>query len=165
LHATFYTIKLYYSNFKKSSLIETNFEQTGLARRKKVCRSAEPSVTQGAAEEIGAARAIAAAEAKLLEGSPTQIEYAAERGLEYNIELTCDPVLGQGRIPCIERNGHAATRALNCSRFSLFTDGRHKLPFDEIVAVIEETEQALPPLYQKTSMAGIARAYLQRLDG
>ena len=108
---------------------------------------------------------MAAAKAKLLEGSPTQIEYAAEMGLEHNLGLTCAQVRGQGQIPCIERNGHAATRALNCSRFSLFSDGRHKIPLDEIVAVIEETEQALPPLYQKTSMAGIARAYLQRLDG
>ena len=93
-----------------------------------------------------------------------QIEYAAEMGLEHNLGLTCDPVLGLVQIPCIERNAHAATRALNCCRFALLTDGRHKIPFDEIVAVMKETGQALPPLYRETSTAGIAKAYLQRQE-
>ncbi len=119
----------------------------------------------GCQGEIGTACAMAAAAAaKLLGGSPAQIEYAAEMGLEHNLGLTCDPVLGLVQIPCIERNAHAATRALNCSRFALLTDGRHKIPFDEIVAVMKETGQALPPLYRETSTAGIAKAYLQRQE-
>ena len=119
----------------------------------------------GCQGEIGTACAMAAAAAtQLLGGSPPQVEYAAEMGLEHNLGLTCDPVLGLVQIPCIERNAHAATRALNCGRFALLTDGRHKIPFDEIVAVMKETGQALPPLYRETSTAGIARAYQQRHD-
>jgi L-serine dehydratase len=119
----------------------------------------------GCQGEIGTACAMAAAAAaKLHGGSPQQIEYAAEMGLEHNLGLTCDPVLGLVQIPCIERNAHAATRALNCCRFALLTDGRHKIPFDEIVAVMKETGQALPSLYRETSNAGIAKAYQQRKE-
>jgi L-serine dehydratase len=119
----------------------------------------------GCQGEIGTACAMAAAAAaKLYGGSPQQIEYAAEMGLEHHLGLTCDPVMGLVQIPCIERNAHAATRALNCCRFALLTDGRHKIPFDEIVAVMKETGQALPSLYRETSNAGIARAYLLRQD-
>ena len=120
----------------------------------------------GCQGEIGTACAMAAAAAaKLHGGSPQQIEYAAEMGLEHNLGLTCDPVMGLVQIPCIERNAHAATRALNCCRFALLTDGRHKIPFDEIVAVMKETGQALPSLYRETSGAGIAKAYKERKDG
>jgi L-serine dehydratase len=119
----------------------------------------------GCQGEIGTACAMAAAAAaKLYGGSPQQIEYAAEMGLEHNLGLTCDPVMGLVQIPCIERNAHAATRALNCARFALLTDGRHKIPFDEIVAVMKETGQALPSLYRETSCAGIAKAYQQRQE-
>jgi L-serine dehydratase len=119
----------------------------------------------GCQGEVGTACAMAAAAAaKLHGGSPQQIEYAAEMGLEHNLGLTCDPVLGLVQIPCIERNAHAATRALNCCRFALLTDGRHKIPFDEIVLVMKETGQALPSLYRETSGAGIAKAYQDRQE-
>ncbi|HPI46388.1 MAG TPA: L-serine ammonia-lyase, iron-sulfur-dependent, subunit alpha, partial [Tenuifilaceae bacterium] len=49
----------------------------------------------GCQGEIGTACAMAAAAmAQILGGSPTQIEYAAEMGMEHNLGLTCDPVLG-----------------------------------------------------------------------
>lgn len=119
----------------------------------------------GCQGEVGTACAMAAAAAvKLHGGSPQQIEYAAEMGLEHHLGLTCDPVLGLVQIPCIERNAHAATRALSCCHFALLTDGRHKIPFDEIVLVMKETGQALPPLYRETSGAGIAKAYRQRQE-
>lgn len=119
----------------------------------------------GCQGEVGTACAMAAAAAvKLHGGSLQQIEYAAEMGLEHHLGLTCDPVLGLVQIPCIERNAHAATRALSCCHFALLTDGRHKIPFDEIVAVMKETGQALPPLYRETSGAGIAKAYRQRKE-
>ncbi|MDT8443665.1 MAG: L-serine ammonia-lyase, iron-sulfur-dependent, subunit alpha [Desulfuromonadales bacterium] len=117
----------------------------------------------GCQGEIGTACAMAAAAAtKLYGGSLRQIEYAAEMGLEHHLGLTCDPVLGLVQIPCIERNAHAATRALSCCHLALLTDGGHKVPFDEIVAVMKETGQALPSLYRETSGAGIAEAYRRR---
>ena len=70
----------------------------------------------GCQGEVGVACAMASGAAtQLLGGSPAQIEYAAEMGLEHHLGMTCDPVCGLVQIPCIERNAYAAARA---SRFS-----------------------------------------------
>ena len=117
----------------------------------------------GCQGEIGTACAMAAAAAtQLFGGSVRQIEYAAEMGLEHHLGLTCDPVQGLVQIPCIERNAHAATRAMSCCHFALLSDGGHKISFDEIVAVMKETGQALPSIYRETAGGGIAQAYRQR---
>ena len=99
----------------------------------------------GCQGEIGTACAMAAAAATQLHGGTIkQIEYAAEMGLEHHLGLTCDPVNGLVQIPCIERNAHAATRALSCCHFALLSGGEHKISFDEITLVMNETGHALP---------------------
>jgi L-serine dehydratase len=118
----------------------------------------------GCQGEIGTACAMAAAAAtQLLGGSLRQIEYAAEMGLEHHFGLTCDPVAGLVQIPCIERNAHAATRAMSCCRFALLSDGSHRISFDDAVAVMDETGRALPRLFRETSMGGLAQVYARRL--
>ncbi len=120
----------------------------------------------GCQGEIGTACAMAAAAAaQLLGGSPQQIEYAAEMGLEHHLGLTCDPVGGLVQIPCIERNAHAATRALSCARFALLSDGLHRISFDDVVTVLLETGKALPTLYRETATGGLARVYEKRIAG
>jgi len=117
----------------------------------------------GCQGEIGSACAMAAAAAtQLLGGSIRQIEYAAEMGVEHLLGLTCDPVGGLVQIPCIERNAHAAVRALGCAHFALLSDGVHKITFDEVMAVMMETGQAIPPMYRETSEAGLADKYRKR---
>ena len=117
----------------------------------------------GCQGEIGTACAMAAAAATQLHGGTVnQIEYAAEMGLEHHLGLTCDPVNGLVQIPCIERNAHAASRALSCCHFALLSGGEHKISFDEITTVMKKTGQALPSLYRETSGGGIAEAYRQR---
>ncbi len=117
----------------------------------------------GCQGEIGTACAMAAAAATQLHGGTVgQIEYAAEMGLEHHLGLTCDPVNGLVQIPCIERNAHAATRAVSCCHFALLSGGEHKITFDEITQVMKETGHALPSLYRETSTGGIAQAYRQR---
>jgi L-serine dehydratase len=117
----------------------------------------------GCQGEVGTACAMAAAAATQLHGGTgRQIEYAAEMGLEHHLGLTCDPVDGLVQIPCIERNAHAATRALSCCHFALLSGGEHKITFDEITRVMKETGQALPSIYRETSGGGIAQAYRQR---
>ncbi len=117
----------------------------------------------GCQGEVGTACAMAAAAAtQLYGGSIRQIEYAAEMGLEHHLGLTCDPVKGLVQIPCIERNAHAAARAMSCCHLALLSDGVHKISFTEIVAVMKETGQALPSLYRETAGGGIAQAYRQR---
>ncbi|MFW6158320.1 MAG: L-serine ammonia-lyase, iron-sulfur-dependent, subunit alpha [Planctomycetota bacterium] len=118
----------------------------------------------GCQGEIGTACAMAAAAAaQLFGGSPQQIEYAAEMGLEHHFGLTCDPVRGLVQIPCIERNAHAAARAVSCARFALLSDGRHRITFDDAVSVLLETGRALPKLYRETAGGGLAGVYEKRI--
>lgn len=113
----------------------------------------------GCQGEVGVACAMAAAAVtQLMGGSPSQIEYAAEMGLEHHLGLTCDPVGGLVQIPCIERNAYAAARALDASIYALYTDGRHRVSFDQAVEVMKQTGNDLPSLYKETSEGGLAKA-------
>ena len=94
-------------------------------------------------------------------GSPAQIEYAAEMGLEHHLGMTCDPVCGLVQIPCIERNAYAAARALDANIYSAFTDGSHRVSFDKVVAVMKQTGHDLPSLYKETGEGGLAKDYEQ----
>jgi len=111
----------------------------------------------GCQGEIGTACAMAsAAAAQLFGGTPNQIEYAAEMGLEHHLGLTCDPVCGLVQIPCIERNAFAASRALDANTFALLSDGKHTISFDTIVETMNRTGNDLPRIYKETSEGGLA---------
>jgi L-serine dehydratase len=111
----------------------------------------------GCQGEVGTACAMAAAAAAQLRGgTPVQIEYAAEMGIEHHLGLTCDPVKGLVQIPCIERNVHAAVRAIDSARYSLLSDGRHFISFDRVTKVMKQTGKDLPSLYRETSLGGLA---------
>ncbi|MDE6038060.1 MAG: L-serine ammonia-lyase [Duncaniella sp.] len=111
----------------------------------------------GCQGEVGVACAMAAAAAsQLFGGTPAQIEYSAEMGLEHHLGLTCDPVCGLVQIPCIERNAYAAARALDANLYAAFSDGRHSVSFDRIVEVMKQTGHDLPSLYKETSQGGLA---------
>lgn len=117
----------------------------------------------GCQGEVGVACAMASAAAcQLFGGSPYQIEYAAEMGLEHHLGMTCDPICGLVQIPCIERNAFAATRALDANIYSTFSDGRHRISFDHVVEVMKQTGKDLPSLYKETSAGGLALHYQQR---
>lgn len=119
----------------------------------------------GCQGEVGVACAMAAAAAcQLFGGSPAQIEYAAEMGLEHHLGMTCDPVCGLVQIPCIERNAYAAARALDANIYATFTDGTHRVSFDKLVRVMKETGHDLPSLYKETSTGGLAKDYRQMWD-
>jgi L-serine dehydratase len=114
----------------------------------------------GCQGEVGVACAMAAAAAsQLFGGSPAQIEYAAEMGLEHHLGMTCDPVCGLVQIPCIERNAYAAARALDANLYSSFTDGIHRVSFDRVVAVMKQTGHDLPSLYKETGEGGLAKTH------
>lgn len=126
-----------------------------------VKRNASISGAQvGCQGEIGVACAMAAAAASQLSGgSIQQIEYAAEMGLEHHLGLTCDPVCGLVQIPCIERNAFAATRAYDACMFAMFSDGRHRVQFDNVVEAMRATGHDLPSLYKETSEGGLAKTF------
>ncbi|WP_298073165.1 L-serine ammonia-lyase [uncultured Bacteroides sp.] len=114
----------------------------------------------GCQAEVGTACSMASAAAnQLFGGSPAQIEYAAEMGLEHHLGMTCDPVCGLVQIPCIERNAYAAARALDANLYSSFTDGMHRVSFDKVVEVMKQTGNDLPSLYKETSEGGLSKDY------
>lgn len=131
-----------------------------------VKRNASISGAQvGCQGEIGVACAMAAAAAcQLSGGSIQQIEYAAEMGLEHHLGLTCDPVCGLVQIPCIERNAFAATRAYDACMFAMFSDGRHRVQFDNVVEAMRVTGHDLPSLYKETSEGGLAKTFHNKRD-
>ncbi len=112
----------------------------------------------GCQGEVGVACAMASAAAcQLFGGTPAQIEYAAEMGLEHHLGMTCDPVCGLVQIPCIERNAFAACRALDAQLYANISDGQHHVSFDRVVEVMKETGHDLPSLYKETSAGGLAK--------
>lgn len=116
----------------------------------------------GCQGEVGVACAMAAGAAnQLFGGSPAQIEYAAEMGLEHHLGMTCDPVCGLVQIPCIERNAYAAARALDSNIYATFGDGTHRVSFDKVVEVMQQTGHDLPSLYKETAQGGLAKDYKQ----
>lgn len=116
----------------------------------------------GCQGEVGVACAMASSAAnQLFGGSPAQTEYAAEMGLEHHLGMTCDPVCGLVQIPCIERNAYAAARALDANIYSTFTDGIHRVSFDKVVEVMQQTGHDLPSLYKETGEGGLAKDYKQ----
>ena len=114
----------------------------------------------GCQGEVGVACAMASAAAcQLFGGSPAQVEYAAEMGLEHHLGMTCDPVCGLVQIPCIERNAFAAARALDADLYASFSDVHHSVSVDRVVEVMRQTGHDLPSLYKETSEGGLAKGF------
>ena len=114
----------------------------------------------GCQAEVGVACAMAAAAANyIFGGSLATIEYSAEMGLEHHLGMTCDPICGLVQIPCIERNAHAAARALDANIYATYAEGIHRISYDKAVEVMKETGHDLPSLYRETSEGGLAKEY------
>lgn len=116
----------------------------------------------GCQAEVGVACAMAAAAANyIFGGSLATIEYSAEMGLEHHLGMTCDPICGLVQIPCIERNAHAAARALDANIYATYAEGIHRISYDKAVEVMKQTGHDLPSLYRETSEGGLAKEYNQ----
>ncbi len=111
----------------------------------------------GCQGEVGSACSMAAGGlAEVLGGSPEQVENAAEIGMEHNLGLTCDPVGGLVQIPCIERNGIAAAKAVTAARMALRGDGRHHVSLDKVIKTMKETGADMKVKYKETARGGLA---------
>ncbi|MFC5721257.1 L-serine ammonia-lyase [Streptomyces gamaensis] len=111
----------------------------------------------GCQGEVGSACSMAAGGlAEVLGGSPEQVENAAEIGMEHNLGLTCDPVGGLVQIPCIERNGMAAAKAVTAARMALRGDGRHHVSLDKVIKTMKETGADMSVKYKETARGGLA---------
>ncbi|MFC9427977.1 L-serine ammonia-lyase [Streptomyces sp. NPDC056987] len=111
----------------------------------------------GCQGEVGSACSMAAgALAEVLGGSAEQVENAAEIGMEHNLGLTCDPVGGLVQIPCIERNGMAAVKAVTAAKMALRGDGSHKVSLDKVIKTMKETGADMSVKYKETARGGLA---------
>ncbi|MFQ6325731.1 L-serine ammonia-lyase [Nocardia sp. CWNU-33] len=113
----------------------------------------------GCQGEVGSACAMAAAGlTAVLGGTPEQIENAAEIGIEHNLGLTCDPIGGLVQIPCIERNGVAAVKAITAARMAIRGDGVHHVSLDKVIQTMRATGADMLDKYKETSLGGLAVA-------
>lgn len=111
----------------------------------------------GCQAEVGSASAMGAAGlAAVLGGTPAQIENAAEIALEHHLGMTCDPVKGLVQVPCIERNGLGAIKAVSAASLALRGDGTHLVPLDACIETMRQTGEDMSEKYKETSLGGLA---------
>ena len=111
----------------------------------------------GCQAEVGSAAAMAAAGlAAVLGGTPEQVENAAEIALEHHLGMTCDPVRGLVQVPCIERNGLGAIKAVSAASLALRGDGQHLVSLDVCIETMRQTGRDMHEKYKETSLGGLA---------
>ena len=111
----------------------------------------------GCQGEVGSASAMAAAGlCAALGGSNEQIENAAEIALEHHLGMTCDPAGGLVQVPCIERNGLGAIKAVSSASLALRGDGQHFIPLDNCIETMRQTGLDMHERYKETSQGGLA---------
>ena len=111
----------------------------------------------GCQGEVGSASAMAAAGfCAVLGGTSTQIENAAEIALEHHLGLTCDPVGGLVQVPCIERNGIGAVKALSAALLGLRGNGSHLVSLDVCVEIMRQTGRDMSSKFKETAIGGLA---------
>ncbi|MCQ0970659.1 L-serine ammonia-lyase [Paracoccus sp. TK19116] len=111
----------------------------------------------GCQAEVGSASAMAAAGfAAVMGGTPEQVENAAEIALEHHLGMTCDPVAGLVQVPCIERNGMGAIKAVSAASLALRGDGSHFVPLDSAIETMRQTGRDMADKYKETSLGGLA---------
>ncbi|MBN2631434.1 MAG: L-serine ammonia-lyase [Rhodobacteraceae bacterium] len=111
----------------------------------------------GCQAEVGSAAAMAAAGlCAVLGGTPEQVENAAEIALEHHLGMTCDPVKGLVQVPCIERNGLGAIKAVSAASLSLRGDGQHLVSLDACIETMRQTGRDMHEKYKETSLGGLA---------
>jgi len=111
----------------------------------------------GCQGEVGVACSMAAGGlVAALNGNPAAIEHAAEIAMEHNLGMTCDPIGGLVQIPCIERNGMGAVKAVNAARLAINDPGTHKISLDQIIETMYRTGMDMQSRYKETSLAGLA---------
>jgi len=111
----------------------------------------------GCQGEVGVACSMAAGGlTAALGGTMSQVENAAEIGMEHNLGLTCDPVGGLVQIPCIERNAMGSVKAINAQRLAMRAEGKHKVSLDKVIKTMRETGADMKNHYKETSRGGLA---------
>jgi len=118
------------------------------------CHGADPAKVSDFL--LTAAAMAAAGLCAVLGGTPEQVENAAEIALEHHLGMTCDPVAGLVQVPCIERNGIGATKAVAAASLALRGDGSHFMPLDNCIKAMRQTGEEMNTKFKETSLGGLA---------
>jgi L-serine dehydratase len=111
----------------------------------------------GCQGEVGVACSMAAGGlAAALGGSNSEVEHAAEIGMEHNLGMTCDPIGGLVQIPCIERNAMGSVKAVHACRIAMHETEGHKVSLDQVIKTMYLTGMDMQSRYKETSLAGLA---------
>lgn len=111
----------------------------------------------GCQGEVGSASAMAAAAlCAAMGGTNAQIENAAEIALEHHLGMTCDPIRGLVQVPCIERNGMGAVKAVAAASLASLGDGQHIVPLDAAIETMRQTGRDMDEKYKETSLGGLS---------
>ena len=111
----------------------------------------------GCQGEIGVSCSMAAAAlTAMLGGNIMQIQKAAEIAMEHSLGMTCDPIGGLVQVPCIERNGVAASRAIDIANLVLLEPEAGIVSLDDVIKTMLQTGKDMSMHYKETSLGGLA---------
>ena len=140
-------------DFKDEQVVEVLFTAAGIGGLIQANASISGSEV-GCQGEVGAACSMAAgAVCQLFDGTNGDVEYAAEIAMEHSLGLECTPMKGYVQIPCIERNGIYAQKALASAQHAI-TLTEHRISLDFVIHKMLENGKAMHTDFKETSRAG-----------
>ena len=151
-------LKFYKSKYKKSRKEVINaLAVAGIVGNCIKYNASLSGAEAGCQAEIGSACSMAAAAYAYMKQLDIHgIECAAEVAMEHSLGLTCDPVGGYVIIPCIERNGMAAIRAVAAGRLAEYANASSTVSFDDVVQTMYRTGKDMKKAYRETGKGGLA---------
>jgi L-serine dehydratase len=140
-------------DFKDEEIVDVLFTAAGIGGLIQANASISGSEV-GCQGEVGAACSMAAgAAAELFGGTAGDVEYAAEIAMEHSLGLECTPMKGYVQIPCIERNGIYAQKALASAQHAI-TLKHHRVSLDLVINKMYENGKHMDPDFKETSRKG-----------
>lgn len=143
------------NNLSDQKLVQALFTAAGLGYV--VSRKATLAGAAGGCQaECGVGAAMAAGAAvELRGGSPRMAADAFALALKNLLGLVCDPVAGLVEVPCVKRNGFAASHAYTASTMAL-AGIESVIPADEVIMAMTEIGDQMPTCLKETSRGGLA---------
>jgi len=143
----------YLDDFTDDQIVEVLFTAAGIGGLIQANASISGSEV-GCQGEVGAACSMAAAAVcQLFDGNNGDVEYAAEIAMEHSLGLECTPMKGYVQIPCIERNGIFAQKALAAAQHAI-TLKDHRISLDLVIAKMYENGKHMDADFKETSRKG-----------
>jgi len=136
-------------------LVESLFVAAAIGRV--VAKKADLAGAAGGCQaECGVGAGMAAGAAVYLgNGSKEMIGHGFSLALKNLLGLVCDPVAGLVEVPCVKRNGFAASHAITAATMAL-AGIESKIPADDVILAMKDIGDQLPLSLKETSEGGLA---------